>query len=77
MDYIDIRQLSGSFSLDMVEGKAKVSWLNAAGEEILETSKVNTKNGIEFDTASIPEVAFLRIDADSKKLNQYSIAALA
>lgn len=77
VDYIDIRQFSGSFSLDMVEGKAKVSWLNAAGEEILETSKVNTKNGIEFDTASIPEVAFLRIDADSKKLNQYSIAALA
>ena len=75
VDYIDLRQFSGSFSLDMVEGKAKVSWLDAAGV-VLDTDKINTKNGIEFNTASAPEVAFLRIDADSKKLNQYSIAAL-
>lgn len=72
LDYIDLRQFSDDLSIEMISGKAKVSLYNA-DNELIDTFRLNVNNGIEFNAAD-SGCAYMRIDAESKKLNQYAIA---
>ncbi|MDR0932973.1 MAG: hypothetical protein LBM70_08165 [Victivallales bacterium] len=74
-DFVDFIDLSGhnqDLSIDMVSGKAKVSLFNS-DDELIKAINLNPNKGLELNPV-LTGCAYMRIDAASKKLNEYTIA---